>query len=373
DGYARSTGKVGVSLVTSGPAATNTVTALATAQMDSVPIVVLTGQVSSGLIGSDAFQETDAIGVTRPVVKHSFMIKETADVPSIIRQAFHIASTGRPGPVVVDLPKDVMTDSAVFEWPGTPDIRGYRPNTGAGDPEDVAALVEAINSSERPYLYLGGGIVISDAQDEVTQLAHKANIPVTTTLMGLGGFDGTDPLFVGMPGMHGSKAANLCFQESDLVVSIGSRFDDRVTGRLDRFAPKAKFGHVDVDPSSVKKIVEVDYPVIGDAKKVLKALLPLVKERAKSEWNEQVDEWRGETLFPYPPSKDVIRPQYVVEQIYELTKDRDAYICTEVGQHQMWSAQYYRFAKPRRWASSGGLGTMGYGFPAAIGVQLAHP
>jgi len=371
DGWAKATGRVGTVIVTSGPGATNTITGIATAQMDSVPLVVFTGQVSRELIGSDAFQETDAIGITRPIVKHSYLIESPADVAKIVRQAYYIAGTGRPGVVVVDIPKNVTTEKAVFEWPETVSIRGYKP-TVEGHPKSIQRLADAIAQAERPYLYVGGGVVLANASEELMELVNKTHIPVTTTLMALGAFPGTHPLFVGMPGMHGSKLANIAFQECDLIVSIGARFDDRVTGKLSAFAPKAKIAHVDVDPSSIKKNVKVDYPVVGDAKWVLQELNKIIKPRQPNEWNRTIAEMKKTHWFKYKPSTSVIRPQYVVEKIYEMTKG-EAIISSEVGQMQMWAAQYYKFDRPRRWLTSGGLGTMGYGFPAAIGAQLAFP
>ena len=371
DGWAKVTGKVGTVFVTSGPGATNAVTGIATAQMDSVPLVVFTGQVSRELIGSDAFQETDAIGVTRPIVKHSYMIERPQDIARIVRQAYYIASTGRPGVVLVDVPKNVTFEKAVFEWPETVSIRSYKPTT-EGHPKSIQRLADAIAESKRPYLYVGGGVVMANASDHLLELVNKTNIPVTTTLMALGAFPGTHPLFAGMPGMHGSKLANICFQECDLVIAVGARFDDRVTGKLSAFAPKAKIAHVDIDPSSIKKTVKVDYPVVGDAHWVLRELNKVVKPRQPNEWNRTFAEMKETHWFRYRPSTEVMRPQYVIEKIYEMTKG-DAIISTEVGQIQMWAAQFYKFDKPRRWLTSGGLGTMGYGFPAAIGAQFAAP
>ena len=372
DGYARVTGRVGTLLATSGPGATNTVTALATAMMDSIPVVCFTGQVSSGLIGSDAFQETDSIGVTRPVVKHSYMIERAEDFPRIVREAYYIARTGRPGPVVVDMPKDVTTNTGIFHWEETVNIRGYKP-TVEGHPKSIHRLSQAIDESERPYLYVGGGVVLANAHKELFEFVEKTNIPVTTTLMALGAFPGTHPLFMGMPGMHGSKLANIAFQECDLIISIGARFDDRVTGNLEKFAPKAKIAHVDIDPSSIKKNVKVDYPVVGDAKWVLTELNKVIKPRQPNGWNEQIAEMKTTHWFKYRKDTDVVRPQYVLDTIYEMTKDREPIVTTEVGQMQMWSAQYFLFDEPRHWLTSGGLGTMGYGLPAAIGAQFASP
>ncbi len=372
DGYARAIGRVGTAMATSGPGATNLVTAIATANMDSIPVVFFTGQVSSGLLGSDAFQEADSIGITRPTVKHSYMIESASDVARIVREAYHIARTGRPGPVLVDIPKDITTEKAVFNWTEQVDIRGYSP-TYEGDLDSVHKLAEAISQSEKPYLYVGGGIVHAGAHEELMEFVNRTNIPVTTTLMALGSFPGTHPLFVGMPGMHGSKVANIAFQECDLIIAVGARFDDRVTGKLDGFAPNAKIAHVDVDPSSIKKIIKVDYPVLGDAKWALAELNKIVEPRTPNGWNDKIAEMKKAHWFNYSRTTDVIHPQYVVEQIYELTKGMDTIVCTEVGQIQMWAAQYYLLDKPRRWLTSGGLGTMGYGFPAAIGAQVACP
>jgi acetolactate synthase I/II/III large subunit len=372
DAISRATGKTATLFVTSGPGATNTVTALATAMMDSVPMVCFTGQVSSGLIGSDAFQETDSIGVTRPVVKHSFMITSAEDIPRIIREAYYIAGSGRPGPVLVDIPKDFTTNTGIFHWPESVSIRGYKP-TYEGHPKSIQRLADAIAEADRPYLYVGGGVVLANAHEELMELVKKTNIPVTTTLMALGAFPGTHPLFVGMPGMHGSKLANIAFQECDLIISVGARFDDRVTGNLKGFAPKAKIAHVDVDPSSIKKNVKVDYPVVGDAKWVLTELNKIIKPREPNEWNRMIEGMKETHWYKYRQDTDVIHPQYVVDMIYQMTKDLDPIVSTEVGQMQMWAAQYFLFDKPRRWLTSGGLGTMGYGLPAAIGAQVAFP
>ena len=372
DAYSRVTGRVGTLFVTSGPGATNTVTALATAMMDSIPMVCFTGQVSRELIGSDAFQETDAIGITRPVVKHSYMIESAEDIPRIVREAYYIARTGRPGPVLVDIPKNVTIETGIFQWPEEVSIRGYKP-TFEGHPKSIQRLADAIAEAERPYLYVGGGVILSNASQELFELVEKTNIPVTTTLMALGAFPGTHPLFVGMPGMHGSKVANICFQEADLVISIGARFDDRVTGKLEAFAPKAKIAHVDIDPSSIKKNVKVDYPVVGDARWVLAELNKIVKPREPNGWNRLVADMKKTHWFKYRKDTSVVRPQYVLDMIYQMTKDRDTIITTEVGQMQMWAAQFYLFDEPRRWLTSGGLGTMGYGLPAAVGAQLAAP
>jgi len=372
DGYARATGKTGVCLATSGPGATNLVTGIATAYMDSIPMVAFTGQVAMPLIGTDAFQEADITGITRPITKHNFLISDTSKMAEIIQQAFYIASTGRPGPVVVDLPKDVSTGTADFIWDEVPKKpRGYSVPVFDDDPK-LDEVAEVIAAAKKPYIYAGGGIIISDAQDELVIFAEKLNTPVTTTLMGLGGFPASHPLWVGMPGMHGTYTANMAFSECDLIIAVGSRFDDRVTGKLEGFAPNAKIIHIDLDPSAIAKNVEVDYPIVGDAKAILKKLTTKVAPRKKDAWNDRIDSLQKDHPLAYGTKGDAIKPQYVVEQIYEVTKG-DAYITTEVGQNQMWAALYYKFDKPRRFISSGGLGTMGYGFPAAMGVQLAYP
>ena len=369
DGYARATGRVGVCLATSGPGATNLVTGIATAYLDSVPMVAITGQVATPLLGTDAFQEADIAGITRPVTKHNFLVDNVRDLARVMKEAFHIARTGRPGPVLVDIPLDVST--AVlgnYEYPDKVNIRGYKPNV-IGHIKQITKAADAINNAQRPIIYAGGGIIISGAHHELLELAEKTSIPVTTTLMGLGGFPGTHPLFVGMPGMHGSKAANYSLQNTDLIVSVGVRFDDRVTGSVDCFAPKAKIIHLDIDPAAISKIIRVDIPVVGDARNILTQLNKAVTPRKRGPWNDQVEEWKGKALFTYKASKREIKPQAVIEAIYKETKG-NAVIATEVGQNQMWTAQYYVFDKPRRFLSSGGLGTMGYGMPAAMGASL---
>lgn len=372
DGYARATGKTGVCLATSGPGATNLVTGIATAYMDSIPMVAFTGQVPMSLIGTDAFQEADITGITRPITKHNFLISDTSKMADIISQAFYIASTGRPGPVVVDLPKDVSTGMIDFKWPETPPRpKGYRvPNEG--DPNLVAKAAEMITESKRPFIYAGGGIIISGAEKELIDLAERVNAPVTTTLMGLGGFPATHPLWVGMPGMHGTYTANMSFTECDLVIAVGSRFDDRVTGNIEGFAPNARIIHIDMDPSAIAKNVDVDIPIVGDAKAVLKQILAIIGPRKRNGWNDRVEGWIKAHPVSYELKKGVIKPQYVIEQIYEATKG-DAVITTEVGQNQMWTALFYKFDQPRRLVSSGGLGTMGYGLPAAIGAKSGMP
>ncbi len=371
DGFARATGKVGVCLVTSGPGATNLTTAIATAYMDSVPMVAITGQVKTNLIGSDAFQEADVMGITRPITKHSYLVKDLNDLPRVIYEAFYIASTGRCGPVVIDLPVDITLANLNGQQPEKIDLPGYKPRYH-GNPRQIKFASEAINNSQRPVLYAGGGIILSGSSEELRQLAEKANIPVTTTLMGLGGFPETSPLSLGMLGMHGTCYANHSVQESDLLIAVGSRFDDRVTGKIDEFAPHAKIIHIDVDPASISKNIKVDIPVVGDAKSILTELIKDVHFEERKEWFNKIDGWKKKHPLSYDNSGKDVKPQYVVEQIYEATKG-DAIITTEVGQNQMWAAHYYTFTKPRTFISSGGLGTMGYGFPAAMGAQLGCP
>jgi acetolactate synthase-1/2/3 large subunit len=377
DGYARATGKAGVALVTSGPGATNTVTGIATASMDSIPIVVMTGQVPTMLIGNDAFQEADIVGITRPCTKYNFLVKDVSDLARTIKEAFYIATSGRPGPVLIDLPKDVTAGMAEFKWPQL-DMRSYRP-TYEGNKWMIKRAASFIAKSTRAVIIGGGGVIISNAARELKELADYTDIPVTTTLMGLGGFPGTSKLSLGMPGMHGTYYANKSIQEADLLVAIGMRFDDRVTGKMDAFAPHAKIVHIDIDPTSIKKNIRVDVPVVGDVKKVLTQLIKALKEEGKPQWGpvrkkwlKQVDAWKKERPLSYKSSDKIIKPQFVVEKIYELTKG-NAIITTEVGQNQMWAAQFYKYNKPRTLLTSGGLGTMGYGFPAAIGAQMAMP
>jgi acetolactate synthase-1/2/3 large subunit len=370
DGYARATGKVGVCVATSGPGATNLITGIANAYLDSIPMVAITGQVATTYLGTDAFQEADLVGISRPVTKHNFLVKEIKDLPMILKQAFFIARTGRPGPVLVDLPSDISRGTLDnYEYPGEISMRSYKP-TVTGHPRQIDKAAEMIRDAKKPLVYAGGGVITSGAHAELFELAVKLNAPVTLTLMGLGAFPGEHELFIGMPGMHGSKAANMAFQEADVIVSVGARFDDRVTGHVGSFAPKAKIIHLDIDPAVISKIVRVDVPVVGDAKNILTVLNKVVAPRPASEWNEQVNKWKGEKLFTYKHSEKTIKPQYVIEQLYQLTKDRDVLIATEVGQHQMWTAQYYKFARPRTFLSSGGLGTMGFGLPAAMGASL---
>lgn len=371
DGYARATGKVGVCLATSGPGATNLVTGIATAYMDSVPIVAVTGQVKTNLIGSDAFQEADITGITRPITKHNYLVKDVNELANIVKEAFYVARSGRPGPVLIDLPVDVTLAEAEFDYPERLDMRSYKP-TYEGHIGQIKKAAKAIKDSHKPLIYAGGGIIISGADKELFQLADKCRIPVTTTLLGLGGFPETHPLSLKMPGMHGTVYANHAIMDSDLIIAIGARFDDRVTGKLDEFAPHAKIIHVDIDPSSVSKNVHVDIPIVGDAKNVLKRLNELVKPPDTSQWLAKIDDWKKKAPLKYDDKGDVIKPQFVVEKIYEVTKG-EAIIATEVGQNQMWAAQFYEYTRPRTFLSSGGLGTMGYGFPAAIGAQAAMP
>jgi acetolactate synthase-1/2/3 large subunit len=378
DGYARSTGgKPGVALVTSGPGATNTVTGLATASMDSIPLIVFSGQVPTLLIGNDAFQEADIVGISRPCTKYNYLAKDVKDLSKIVREAFYIAMSGRPGPVLIDLPKDVMVSKAEFTWPEIK-IRSYNP-TYEGNRWMINQAARMIADSKKAVIVAGGGVILSGGSKELRELAEYVNVPVTMTLMGLGGFPGTHKLSLGMPGMHGTYYANKSIQESDLLIAIGMRFDDRVTGKIDAFAPHAKIIHIDIDPTSIRKNVRVDVPIVGDVKRVLTVLNKILKEEVKEQWNEvrkawlkQIDAWKKERPLTYTFSDEVIKPQFVVEKIYELTKG-DAIITTEVGQNQMWAAQFYKYDKSRTLLTSGGLGTMGYGFPAAIGAQLAHP
>lgn len=379
DGYARASGKVGVALVTSGPGATNTVTGIANASMDSVPIVVFCGQVPTMLIGNDAFQEADIVGITRPCTKYNYLVKDVKDLAHTVREAFHIASTGRPGPVLIDLPKDVSAGKADFVWPKDIRIQSYNP-TYEGNRRMIKQAANEMVRAKKPVIMAGGGVIISEASKELTELAKAVNAPVTTTLMGLGCFPGTHRLSMGMLGMHGTYCANMAVQNSDLLIGIGVRFDDRVTGRTSSFAPDARIIHIDIDPTSIRKNIRVDTPIVGDVKRVLKEMLKDIKQDAekkrgtdsKKPWVKQVDRWQKERPLTYRYDKKLIKPEFVVEKIYELSKG-NAIICTEVGQNQMWAAQFYKYDKPRRWLSSGGLGTMGYGFPAAIGAQFARP
>jgi acetolactate synthase I/II/III large subunit len=380
DGYARATGLPGVVLVTSGPGATNAVTGIATAYMDSIPMVVISGQVPSAVIGSDAFQEVDMVGISRPCVKHNFLVKDVNQIAETIKKAFYVATTGRPGPVVVDIPKD-MTDPRIkvpYKYPKKVSIRSYNPAV-AGHKGQIKKAVDMLLEAQRPMIYSGGGCVIGEASKELTEFSHLLGYPVTNTLMGLGAFPATDKQFIGMLGMHGTYEANMGMHESDVIIAIGARFDDRVTGKLDLFCPYAKIIHIDVDPASISKTVKVDIPIVGEVKPVLEQMIELIKESKKAPdkkaleiWWKQIKEWQGIDCLEYDRESPLIKPQYVIEQLYEVTKG-EAYVTSDVGQHQMWAAQYYHFDKPRRWINSGGLGTMGFGLPAAIGVKLAHP
>lgn len=378
DGYARASGKPGVALVTSGPGATNTVTGIANASMDSIPVIVFSGQVPTLLIGNDAFQEADIVGITRPCTKYNFLVKDVKDLSRIVREAFYIATTGRPGPVLIDLPKDVTSGKADFLWPEKIRIRSYNP-TYEGNRWMITQAANEISKAKKPIILSGGGVILSGGHKEVRELAEYAQVPVTMTLMGLGGFPGTHTLSLGMLGMHGTYYANMAVQNSDLIVAIGARFDDRVTGKVDAFAPHAKIIHIDIDPTSIRKNVRVDIPIVGDVKLVLRDIIKILKEIGKIQWVEirkawlkKIDEWKKERPLTYQRDDIVIRPQFVIEKIYEITKG-DAIITTEVGQNQMWTAQFFKFDKPRTLLTSGGLGTMGYGFPAAIGAQIAFP
>jgi len=380
DAYARSTGKVGVAIATSGPGATNTVTGIATAYMDSTPMVVITGQVPTPLIGNDAFQEADIVGITRPITKHNYLVRDIKDLARIVKQAFHIARTGRPGPVLIDLPKDIQVASTTFKYPDKVELRGYKP-TITPNPRQLDKAVEMMLAARKPVLYVGGGATLSDVDKELLALAEAIQAPVTTTLMGMSSFPKTHPLSMGMLGMHGTFYANMAVTSSDLLIALGARFDDRVTGKIDTFAPNAKIIHVDVDPTSIKKNVRVDLPVVGVLPEVLPALVKGLKKKkavldetvaATQGWRDQVNAWKQQHPMTYKNTKTTIKPQYVIEKLCELADD-DAIITTEVGQHQMWTAQFYDFTVPRTFITSGGLGTMGFGLPAALGAQAAFP
>jgi acetolactate synthase-1/2/3 large subunit len=371
DGYSRATGKTGVCLATSGPGATNLVTGIATAYMDSIPMVALTGQVAMPLIGNDAFQEADITGITRPITKHNYLVKNVADIAPTIEEAFYLASTGRPGPVLVDLPKDITTAKCVPVYRDKVEIRSYRPNVEphANQLKKAAALIAG---AKRPLIYAGGGVILSGAAEELKILAEKIQAPVTLTLMGLGAFPGTHKQFLGMLGMHGTRTANYAVQGSDVIIAVGARFDDRVTGRVEHFAPEAKIIHIDVDPASISKIVSVDVPIVSDAKRALQGLLPELQPQTHEEWWQQLNEWQQKYPLAYDHKSAKIKPQAVIEELYRQGGAK-LFVATDVGQHQMWTAQFYKFDRPRQLATSGGLGTMGYGFPAAIGAQMGLP
>ena len=378
DGYARSSGKPGVVIVTSGPGATNAVTGIATAYMDSIPMVVFTGQVPTHLIGNDAFQEADNIGITRPCVKHNFLVKDVNDLAETIKKAFYVATTGRPGPVVVDIPKDITADKTEFSYPDKVHMRSYNP-VHIGHTGQIKRAVKLMQTARRPIFYTGGGVILGNASASLTELAKIMNFPVTNTLMGLGAYPATDPQFVGMLGMHGTYEANMAMHHCDVLIAIGARFDDRVTGHIEKFCPHATIVHVDIDPASISKNVKVDVPIVGCVDNVLKVMLNEIKNNdvhsdavALQEWWQQIDAWRAKDCLKYDHASETIKPQFVVETLYKLTGG-DAFITSDVGQHQMWAAQFYKFDKPRRWINSGGLGTMGFGLPAAMGVQFAHP
>ena len=383
EGYARATGKVGVAMTTSGPGATNIVTAIADAYMDSVPIVVITGQVPTHLIGNDAFQEVDIVGITRPITKHNFLVRSVEELPLVIRQAFYIARTGRPGPVLVDLPKDVTQQLSDVSIPSEEEVKnslpGYRPHV-EGNPQQIKKAAELIMSAKKPVLYVGGGAVNAEAQEELIELAEMMRIPVTTTTQGKGAFPETHPLSLRMLGMHGTYYANMAVYNCDLLIAVGARFDDRVTGKVDEFAPEAKIIHIDIDPASISKNIVVDVPIVGDVKIVLRKLLEELKKRGgkilypedREKWLEQIEKWKKLHPLTYRNSSEVIKPQYVIEQIYEVTKG-DAIIVPGVGQHQMWAAMFYKYSFPRQFLNSGGLGTMGYGLPAGIGAKVGRP
>ncbi|TPQ25855.1 acetolactate synthase 3 large subunit [Methylomonas koyamae] len=380
DAYARATGKPGVVLVTSGPGATNAVTGIATAYMDSIPMVIISGQVTSPVIGSDAFQEVDTVGITRPCVKHNFLVKDVNDLAETIKKAFYVATTGRPGPVLVDVPKDI-TDPNIkipYKYPKKVSMRSYNPVV-TGHKGQIKRAVEMLLGAQRPMIYSGGGVILGEAHDELTELTRMLGYPITNTLMGLGAYPATDKQFVGMLGMHGTYEANMGMHEADVILAVGARFDDRVTGKLAEFCPYAKIIHIDVDPASISKTVKVDVPIVGEVKPVLQQMIELIKDSktkpskaALESWWQLIQSWRDVNCLEYDRESRIIKPQYVVEQLYEVTNG-EAFVTSDVGQHQMYAAQYYKFDKPRRWINSGGLGTMGFGLPAAIGVKLAFP
>ncbi|PYG04356.1 acetolactate synthase large subunit [Thioalkalivibrio sp. ALE21] len=378
EGYAKSSDRPGVALVTSGPGATNAITGIADAYMDSVPLVVFTGQVPTSMIGNDAFQEVDTVGITRPCVKHNFLVKDVKDLATTIKKAFYIATTGRPGPVVVDIPKDVTADSCEFEYPESIHMRSYNPKT-RGHTGQIRRAVELILSAKQPMIYTGGGVVLGHGSEALTEFTRKLGYPITNTLMGLGAYPASDDQFLGMLGMHGTYEANMAMHHADVLIAIGARFDDRVTGNIEKFCPHAKIVHVDVDPASISKNVKVDVPIVGEVEPVLRELIRALEENggqpdadALKAWWDQIREWRGQDCLKYDRDSELIKPQYVVQKFWELTGG-DAFVTSDVGQHQMWAAQFYGFDKPNRWINSGGLGTMGVGLPFAMGVQFAHP
>ncbi len=380
DGYARATGKPGVVLVTSGPGATNAITGIATAYLDSIPLVVISGQVSLPVIGSDAFQEVDMVGITRPCVKHNFLVKDVTKLAETIKKAFYVATSGRPGPVVIDIPKDITAPhiKVPYSYPDSVSIRSYNPIV-TGHKGQIKKAVELLLSAKKPIIYSGGGVVLGEASEQLIEFTRTLGYPITNTLMGLGSYPATDKQNVGMLGMHGTYEANMAMHESDVIIAIGARFDDRVTGKLDLFCPNAKIIHIDIDPASISKTVRVAIPIVGDVKPVLEQMLELIKAStikidadALAQWWKQISEWQAINCLEFDRSSPLIKPQYVIEQLHEVTQG-NAYVTSDVGQHQMWAAQYYKFNKPRRWINSGGLGTMGFGLPAAIGVKLAFP
>lgn len=382
DGYARATGKAGVVFVTSGPGATNAITGIATAFMDSIPMVVISGQVATSLIGSDAFQEVDMAGVSRPIVKHSFMVRHASEIPEIMRKAFYIAESGRPGPVVIDIPKDTCNPAEKFEYvfPKQVKLRSYNP-VQRGHSGQIRKAAELLLSAKRPVICSGGGVILGFASAQLTELARKLNLPVANTLMGLGGYPGSDKQFIGMPGMHGSYTANMSMHHSDVILAVGMRFDDRVTNDVKKFCPNAKIIHIDIDPASISKTIRADIPIVGPVDNVLSEMITVVNELTSHmpvepllDWWKQIDEWRSKGLFPYDKDdQKIIKPEFVVSTLYDVTKESDTYITSDVGQHQMFAAQHYLFDKPNRWINSGGLGTMGFGFPAAMGIKLSFP